>query len=97
MLEDTSSASHWHDNDYQLEPHRLQVREITRQPGAVCFLHSRNVCVSSQAGVKEQSLYLLDAETELDGGAQSADDVVPVLLGGDGVNKKKAPLRCSVS
>lgn len=33
----TTSASHWHDNEYQLDPHRLHVREGPRQQGVRAF------------------------------------------------------------
>ncbi|DBA83973.1 hypothetical protein WJX77_006742 [Trebouxia sp. C0004] len=65
--EQPSSESHWHDHEYQLDPHRLQVRETPRQQ-----------------------------EAETAAGAQSGEEIVPRLLG-EGVNKKKAPLRCCVA
>ena len=31
MLGDEAATSHWHDFEFQLDPHRLQVRESPRQ------------------------------------------------------------------
>ncbi len=42
----SSSESHWHDHEYQLDPHRLQIRESPRQQGVSNFLQTPN-CVLS--------------------------------------------------
>ena len=38
MLGDQGANSHWHDHEYQLDPHRLQVSESPRQRGMSSLL-----------------------------------------------------------
>ena len=91
MLSESREANHWHESEYQLDPHRMQVTETARPQGADYCRHARSILHSF---IADSNTSVLFAET--DANATESDNV-PVLIVAEAVNKKKAPLKCSVS
>ena len=91
MLSENREANHWHESEYQLDPHSMQVTETARPQGADCCSHARSILLGIKADFDT-----CVSSAEPDANATESDNV-PVLIVAEAVNKKKAPLKCSVS